>query len=75
MDDDGSSIFPKQKVGNIYNAKYQKTYYNWYYVLKNGYIKYTRIGGTYSERKRKATGFVCLKDSPYCDAVSPVSGD
>ena len=34
MDDDGSGIFPKQKVVKIYNAKYQNIYYNLYYVLK-----------------------------------------
>ena len=39
MDDDGSGIFPKQRVRNIYNAKYQKTYSDRYYVLKNDYIK------------------------------------
>ena len=34
IDDDGSGVFPKQKVIKRYNAKYQKTYSNWYYVLK-----------------------------------------
>ena len=33
IDDDGSGIFPKQKVENIYNEKYQTTYYNQNYVL------------------------------------------
>ena len=33
MDDDGSGIFP-QKVRKLYNEKYQKIYYNQYYVLK-----------------------------------------
>ena len=34
MDDYGSGIFPKQEVRKLYNAKYQKTYFNQYYVLK-----------------------------------------
>ena len=67
MDDDGSGIFPKQYVINLYNTKYQKTYYNRYYVLKNDHKKYTRIRQTYSGRKRRATGFVYLQSSPYHD--------
>ena len=43
IDDNGSRIFPKQNIRNIYNAKYQETYSNQYYVLKINYIKYTRI--------------------------------
>ena len=35
MDYDGSGVFPKQKVRKLYNAKYQNTYSNQYYVLKN----------------------------------------
>ena len=34
IDDNGSGVFPKQKVINLYNAKYQKTYSNLYYVVK-----------------------------------------
>ena len=68
MDDDGSGVFPKQKFRKLYNKKYQKTYSNWYYVLKNVYIKFTRIRWTYSGRKRRATGYVSLKVSPYHDA-------
>ena len=47
MDDDVSGIFTKQNIRNIYNTKYQNTYYNQYYVLKNDYIKDTRICRTY----------------------------
>ena len=64
MDDDGSGVFPK-KVRKLYNAKYQKTYSNRYYVLKIDYKKDTRICRTYSGRKRRATGFVYKKGSPY----------
>ena len=39
MDDDGSGVFSKHKVRKLYNAKYQKTYSNQYYVLKNDHIK------------------------------------
>ena len=28
MDDDESAIFPKQRVGKLYNTKYQKNYLN-----------------------------------------------
>ena len=39
MDDDGSGVFPTKKVRKLYNEKYQKTYSNRYYVLKNEFIK------------------------------------
>ena len=39
IDDNGSRIFSKQNIRNIYNAKYQKTYSNRYYVIKSNYIK------------------------------------
>ena len=65
IDDDGSRIFSKQMVIKIYNPKYQKTYYNQYYVLKSDFIKDTRIRRTHSGRKRKAIGFVYLRCSPY----------
>ena len=35
MNADGSGVIPKQKVRNIYNDKYKKTYSNQYSVLKN----------------------------------------
>ena len=60
MNDDGSGVFPKQDVRNRYHSTYQLTYSNRYYVMKNDYIKYTRIRQTYSGRKRKATGYVLL---------------
>ena len=68
IDDDGGGIFPKQKVRKLYNAKYQKTYSNRYYVMLNDLIKDTRIRQTYSGRKLRATGFMYLKGSPYRDA-------
>ena len=37
-------------------------------LQKNDYIKDTRIGRTYSLRKRRATCYVYLNGSPYCDA-------
>ena len=52
----------------MYNSKYQLTYSNRYYVIKNKYIKDTRIRQTYSGRKQKATGYVYITDSPYRDA-------
>ena len=51
IDDYGSVVFPKQNIRKIYNAKYQNTYSNRYYILKNEYIKYTRIHWTYLGRK------------------------
>ena len=66
--DDGSGVFPKRRVRNKYNAKYQNNYSNRYYVLKNDYIKYTRIRWTYSGRKRRSTDYVYLNGSPYSDA-------
>ena len=68
MDDYGSGISPKQKFRKLYNAKYQNTYSNRYYVLKKDYIKYTRVRQTYTIRKLRATCFVYLKGSPYLDA-------
>ena len=65
--DDRNDVFPK-KVRKRYNAKYQKTYSNQYYVLKNDYIKDTRILSTYSGRKRWAKGYVYINGSQYCDA-------
>ena len=56
IDDDRSGVFPKQNVRKRYNTKYQKTYSNWYYVLKNECIKDTRISQKYSGRKLRATG-------------------
>ena len=50
------------------NEKYQKIYSNRYYVLKNDYVKDTRIRWTYSGRKRRATGFLYLTGLPYCDS-------
>ena len=68
MDDDGGGDFPNQKVRKIYNAKYQKTYSNLYYVLENVYIKDTIIRRTYSGRKRRETVSVYLKGLLYRDA-------
>ena len=39
-----------------------------HYVLKNYFIKYTRICRTYSGRKLRAASFVYLQGSPYRDA-------
>ena len=68
INDDGSGVFPKQNFRNPYNTKYQKTYSNQYYVLKDDYIKYTRIRRSYSGRKQRATGYFYLNGSPYHDA-------
>ena len=61
-------VFFKQKVRKRYNEKYQKTYSNRYYVLKNDYIKDTILLLTYLGRKRRATRYVYLDGSPYRDA-------
>ena len=61
-------LFFQKKVRNQYNAKHQKNYSNWYYVLKNDYIKDTWIIQTYSGIKQRATGYVYLNSSPYRDA-------
>ena len=37
-------------------------------MMKNEYIKNTKIRQTYSGRKRKSTGYVLITGSPYCDA-------
>ena len=66
--DDGNCVKPKQKVRNIYYSKYNQTYVNISYVIYRDYIKDMRIHQTYSVRKRKDTGFVYLKGSPYCDS-------
>ena len=67
IDDDESGVFPKQEVRKKYNSKYQLTYSNQYYVMKNDYIKDTRTRRTYSGRKRKATGYVLITGSTYRD--------
>ena len=61
-------VFFQKKIRKIYNEKYQKTYSDRYYVLKNDYIKYTRICRKYSGRKIRATGYVYLKGSTDRDA-------
>ena len=66
--DDESHIFIKQKVGNFYSAKYQKIYYNRYYIIKSWYMKDTRIRQTYWRGNRRETGFLYLKGLPYRDA-------
>ena len=43
IDDDGSGVLPKLLVRKKYNSRYQKTYSNHYYVLKNDYIKDARM--------------------------------
>ena len=68
IDDDGSGVLPKILVRKWYNARYQNIYSNQHYVLKNDFIKYTRICQTYSGRKRKAKGYVLITGSPYRDA-------
>ena len=61
-------FFQNKKDVKRYNTKYQKTYSNWYYALKNDYIKYTRILWTYSGIQKRATGCVYLNGSQYSDA-------
>ena len=68
IDDDVSGAIPKLLVRKWYNTIYRNTYSNHYYVLKNDFIKDTRIRRTYSGRKRKATGNVLITGSPYRDA-------
>ena len=55
-------------VRKWYNVRYHNTYSNHHHVLKNDYIKDTRICQTYSGRKRKATGYVLINGSQYRDA-------
>ena len=68
IDDDGSGVLPKILVRKWYNARYQNTYSNHHFVLKNDFIKDTRTRQTYSRRKRKATYYVLITGSPYLDA-------
>ena len=70
--DDGSSIFQKQEVRKIYNAKYQATYCNQNYVLDRNYIKDTIMRSVHSDRKLIAIYFVYIKCSPYRDAEGPL---
>ena len=65
---DGSGVLPKILVRKWYNTRYQKAYSNCKFVLRNNYIKDRIIQRTYSGRKRKATGYVLITGSPYCDA-------
>ena len=65
MDDDVIGVLLKQKVRNLYNAKYQKTDSNWYYLLKDDYIKDTGMRPTYSGWILRATGYMYRKGSPY----------
>ena len=68
IDYDSSIIFPKQEVRNKYSSKYQLTYSNRYYIMKNEYIEDTKIRWTYSGRKLNATDYVLITDYPYHDA-------
>ena len=52
IDDDGSGIFPKQRVRKLYNAKYQDTYRNRNYVVSAPHIKDTIIQKVFSGRKK-----------------------
>ena len=45
-------VFFQKKVRKRYNAKYQNTYSNKYYVLKNNNMKYTRTRWKYSGRNK-----------------------
>ena len=68
INDEGGGVFPKQKVRNKYNSRYQLTYSKRYFVIKNDFIKDTRTSWTYSERKINATSYVLITGSPYRDA-------
>ena len=48
-------------------SKYHDSYGNRSYVISRDNLKYTIKQNTYSGRKRKATGSVFLKVSPYRD--------
>ena len=52
----------------ISTIKYIKNLFKSLLCSKNDYIKDTRMRRTYSGRKRKATGYVLITGSPYCDA-------
>ena len=59
MNDDGSGVLTKQTVRNIYNEKYQKTYSNWYYVLKITLLKiqeYVR----HAKEENEGQQFLCI---------------
>ena len=68
IDDDESSVFPKQRDRNPYNAKYQVAYGDILHVLSTPNITDARIRRVYSRIKRKSTGFVYTQGSPYHDA-------
>ena len=68
IDDDGSGVSPKQEVRKKYNSKYQLTYSNRYYVMKNDFIKDTRIRQTCSGIKQREKGYVYITGLPYRDA-------
>ena len=68
IDYDGSYIFPKLNIRNIYNSKYNAIYSNQIYVLGRDYNQDITIRQVHSGRKLKSAGFVYLKGSPYRDA-------
>ena len=51
--DDGSGVFYKHKVSNIYNSKYQLTYSNQYYVIKTTIRKIQEYVGHIKEEKER----------------------
>ena len=71
IDDDGSGIFPEQKVRKLYSEKYQETYANRNYVISKYFIKYMITSQVYSGRKKmpqvlcifKVYHIVMLKDN------------
>ena len=68
IDDDGSGVLPKILVKKSNKARYQKSYSNREFVLRNDYIKDRIMNRTSLGRKRKATGYDLITGSPYSDA-------
>ena len=60
----GLEFSPKKRL-EICTIQNINSYSNRYYVMKNDYIKDTRIHWKYSGRKQKATGYVYITGSPY----------
>ena len=52
IDDDGSDVFPKQKVRKMYNSKYQLTYSNQYYAIKNDYKRYKNTSDIFRKKTK-----------------------
>ena len=64
----GVLFFQKQKDIKLYTRKYQDTRGKISFSVSAQFLKDTIIGKVYSGRKLKATCFIYIQGSQYCDA-------